>query len=40
MLLAGNLIKALGMEEGKRLSRPIVEFYLKDDELGDPLVTS
>ncbi|WP_160724239.1 phosphoribosylaminoimidazolesuccinocarboxamide synthase [Bacillus sp. USDA818B3_A] len=36
---AGTLSKRLGMEEGKELSAPIVEFYLKDDELGDPLVT-
>ncbi|WP_280847104.1 phosphoribosylaminoimidazolesuccinocarboxamide synthase, partial [Mesobacillus selenatarsenatis] len=24
---------------GKQLPRPIVEFYLKDDSLGDPLIT-
>ena len=31
--------KRLGIEEGTVLPRPIVEFYLKDDALGDPLVT-
>jgi phosphoribosylaminoimidazole-succinocarboxamide synthase len=31
--------KRLGIEEGTPLPRPIVEFYFKDDELGDPLVT-
>lgn len=36
---AGSFSKRLGMEEGKPLARPIVEFYYKDDELGDPLVT-
>lgn len=36
---AGSFSKRLGVEEGKKLSRPIVEFYLKDDSLGDPLMT-
>jgi phosphoribosylaminoimidazole-succinocarboxamide synthase len=36
---AGSLSKRLGIEEGKELSTPIIEFYLKDDELGDPLLT-
>ena len=36
---AGSLAKRLGIEEGASLFKPIVEFYLKDDELGDPLVT-
>ena len=27
------------MEEGTVLAEPIVEFYFKDDDLGDPLVT-
>ncbi len=35
---AGSLSKRLGMEEGQALSKPIVEFYYKDDDLGDPLV--
>jgi len=38
-LAAGSMAKRLGLEEGLELSRPIVEFYYKDDELGDPLVT-
>lgn len=37
---AGSLSKRLGMEEGLQLSAPIVEFYLKNDDLGDPLVTN
>jgi len=36
---AGSLSKRLGIEEGTPLPRPIVEFCLKDDALGDPLVT-
>ena len=36
---AGSLAKRLGIEEGKPLPRPIIEFYLKDDALGDPMVT-
>ncbi|ESU31680.1 phosphoribosylaminoimidazole-succinocarboxamide synthase [Bacillus sp. 17376] len=36
---AGSFSKRLGVEEGKKLSKSIVEFYLKDDSLGDPLIT-
>jgi len=36
---AGSMSKRLGIEEGTPLPRPIIEFYLKDDKLGDPLVT-
>jgi len=36
---AGSLSKRLGIEEGVALPRPIIEFYYKDDKLGDPLVT-
>lgn len=36
---AGSFSKRLGVEEGKLLQRPIVEFYYKDDALGDPLLT-
>ncbi|WP_066249713.1 phosphoribosylaminoimidazolesuccinocarboxamide synthase [Neobacillus drentensis] len=36
---AGSFSKRLGVEEGRDLSGPIVEYYLKNDELGDPLVT-
>src|SRR6056297_336181 len=35
---AGSMAKRLGIEEGTQLPRPIVEFCLKDDKLGDPLV--
>ncbi|WLD93731.1 phosphoribosylaminoimidazolesuccinocarboxamide synthase [Alkalihalobacillus sp. AL-G] len=36
---AGSLAKRLGMEEGEVLPEPIVEFYYKNDDLGDPLLT-
>ncbi|MDR1826840.1 MAG: phosphoribosylaminoimidazolesuccinocarboxamide synthase [Methylobacteriaceae bacterium] len=38
-IAAGSLAKRLGMEEGRRLPRPIIEFYYKKDELDDPMVT-
>jgi phosphoribosylaminoimidazole-succinocarboxamide synthase len=37
-IAAGSLAKRLGMEEGTPLPQPVVEFYYKDDALGDPLV--
>ena len=33
------MVKRLGIEEGKILSRPIIEFYLKNDELNDPIIS-
>ncbi|BAQ69665.1 phosphoribosylaminoimidazole-succinocarboxamide synthase [Rhodovulum sulfidophilum] len=38
-IAAGSMSKRLGIEEGTQLPRPIIEFYYKDDALGDPLVT-
>lgn len=38
-LAAGSFSKRLGVEEGSALPRPIVEFYYKDDALGDPILT-
>jgi phosphoribosylaminoimidazole-succinocarboxamide synthase len=38
-IAAGSFSKRLGMEEGNPLTKPIVEFYLKNDDLGDPLLT-
>ena len=37
-VVAGSLSKRIGWEEGKELPHPIVEFYYKDDDLGDPLL--
>lgn len=36
---AGSIAQRLGLEEGTALPRPIVEYSLKDDELGDPFVS-
>ncbi len=36
---AGSICKRLGFEEGARFKAPLLEFFLKDDSLGDPLVT-
>src|SRR5690606_21273353 len=36
---AGSISKRLGIEEGTALPRTILEYYYKDDALGDPLIT-
>jgi phosphoribosylaminoimidazole-succinocarboxamide synthase len=38
-IAAGSLCRQTGLPEGQILSAPLVEFYLKNDELGDPLLT-
>jgi len=38
-IAAGSLSKRLGLEEGAALPRSIVEYYYKNDELGDPMVS-
>ena len=38
-IATGSLTKRLGIEEGMVLSKPLVEFFLKDDNLNDPLVS-
>ncbi|MFQ5961742.1 MAG: phosphoribosylaminoimidazolesuccinocarboxamide synthase [Candidatus Methylomirabilales bacterium] len=35
---AGSLSKRLGLEEGNLLREPILEFFYKEDALGDPLI--
>ncbi len=37
-VVAGSLAKRLGVKEGTRIDPAIVEFYYKNDSLGDPLV--
>ena len=37
-IATGSLSKRLGIEDGKVLPFSLVEFYYKDDSLGDPLV--
>ena len=36
---AGSLSSRLGIAEGTMLKRPIIEYYYKNDDLDDPLVT-
>jgi phosphoribosylaminoimidazole-succinocarboxamide synthase len=38
-IAAGSLCRQTGLPEGKVLPHPLVEFYLKNDPLGDPLLT-
>ena len=38
-IAAGSLVKRLGLKEGEPLPRPLIEFYYKDDALGDPLLS-
>jgi phosphoribosylaminoimidazole-succinocarboxamide synthase len=38
-IAAGSLSTRLGIKEGTPLPRSIVEFYYKNDELGDPMVS-
>lgn len=39
-IAAGSLAKRLGVEEGTPLKRTIVEFYYKNDDLGDPFINN
>ena len=38
-VIAGSLAKRFGIAEGTELAAPLQEFFLKDDDLGDPLLT-
>lgn len=38
-ILAGSTAKKLGIEEGKILKTPLVEFYYKNDALADPFMS-
>lgn len=37
-IAAGSLSKRLGLPEGTKMSRTVLEFCYKDDDLGDPMV--
>ena len=39
-IAAGSLANRLGLEEGTSLKRPIVEYYYKNDDLGDPHIST
>ena len=38
-IATGSLTKRLGIEDGTVLEYPLVEYCLKNDELGDPLIS-
>lgn len=38
-IAAGSICKRLGLEEGSYLPQPLVEYYYKDDKLGDPMIS-
>lgn len=37
-VVAGSLAKRMGIDEGTELTEPILEYYYKDDDLGDPMI--
>jgi phosphoribosylaminoimidazole-succinocarboxamide synthase len=37
-IATGSLTKRLGIEDGTVLNQPLIEYCLKDDKLGDPLI--
>ena len=37
-IATGSLTKRLGIPDGKKLDFTLVEFYYKDDDMGDPLI--
>ena len=38
-IATGSLTRRLGIEDGTVLERPLIEYCLKDDKLGDPIVS-
>lgn len=38
-IAAGSICKRFGLEEGSSLPRPVVEYYYKSDDLGDPHIS-
>ena len=37
-IATGSLTKRLGIADGTYLSKPLIEYSYKNDELGDPLI--
>ncbi len=37
-VVAGSLSKRMGLEEGTPLKKTVLEFYYKNDDLGDPMI--
>ena len=38
-IATGSLTKRLGIEDGSVLERPLIEYCLKNDDLGDPIIS-
>jgi phosphoribosylaminoimidazole-succinocarboxamide synthase len=38
-IATGSITKRLGIEDGTVLNQPLLEFCLKDDKLGDPIIS-
>ena len=38
-IATGSITKRLGLEKGKQFEEPLVEFFYKNDDLNDPLIT-
>jgi len=38
-IATGSLSKRLGISEGTVLDKPLLEYYLKNDDLGDPIIS-
>ena len=38
-IATGSIVKRLGINEGEKFKKPIIEFYLKNDQLNDPIVS-
>ncbi len=39
-IATGSLTKRLGIEDGTKLNYPLIEYCLKNDELGDPIISN
>jgi len=39
-VIAGSLAKRLGLEEGKTLPQPVLEYFYKSDPLDDPMINA
>ena len=38
-VVAGSIAKKLGLKEGTRLKKPLLEYYYKEDSLDDPMIS-
>ena len=38
-VVAGSIAKKLGLKEGTKLKKPLLEYYYKEDKLDDPMIS-